>query len=122
MNEAGPEGGRVSVDDILRAPVELPQIEVLRPDVDPLTGLDRKLNQHLGRVGQYIGGGPEKAGNIAYIVIVAAFVALLLATGASYFADDAKLAPVLDKLVTGCISLITGALGYLFGSSSKDTK
>ena len=119
MSSDDKENQRVSVDDIVRAPIEQPATEHLPSDVDPLTGRDGKLNQHLGRVGLFIGGGPEKAGNIAYIVIVAAFLVLLLASGAGYWTSSDKLAAVFDKLVTGCISLITGALGYLFGSSRE---
>jgi|SRR5215217_2873641 len=112
---------RISVDAIGRAPVERPPAEPRRPGENPLTGKDEKLNQHLGRIGGFVGGGPEKAGNIAYIVIVAAFLVLIAAAVGSAVADSDKVATVLDKLVTGCISLITGAMGYLFGAS-KDTK
>lgn len=112
MSEPG-----VSIEAIGRAPVEQPALENLPANVDPLTGQDRKLTQHLGRVGQFIGGGPEKAGNIAYIVIVAAFIVLILAVAASYAADSEKLAPILDKIATGSFSIITGAVGYIFGSA-----
>lgn len=104
------QGNNVDVGAIATAPVETPPVERPPANVDPLTGQDGKLDQHLGKVGRFIGGGPEKAGNIAYIVIAASFLALIIATGASYGAEPTKLAPVLDKLVTGCISLITGAL------------
>jgi hypothetical protein len=117
MTGTGEGNGNIDVGAIARAPVEMPPVEAVPRNVDPLTGQDGKLNQHLGKVGQFIGGGPEKAGNIAYIVIVAAFLVLVLATAATYGADGTKLAPILDKLVTGCISLITGAMGYLFGAS-----
>lgn len=116
MSEPG-----VSVDAIGRAPIEHPVPEKIPANVDPLTGQDKKLNQHLGRVGQFIGGGPEKAGNIAYIVIVAAFIVLILSIIAAYVANGDKLAPILDKIATGSFSIITGAVGYIFGSS-KDSK
>lgn len=117
MTDAGRGDERVSVTDIARAPVERPEAERLPANVDPLTGLDGKLNQHLGKVGLFIGGGPEKAGNIAYIVIIAAFVILLMSVVAAYLAEGDKLAPVLDKITAGCFSIITGAIGYIFGSS-----
>ena len=121
MTTGGPEVPNVGVDAIAAAPVEQPPVDPAPRNVDPLTGQDGKLNQHLGTIGKYIGGGPEKAGNIASIVIVCSFFVLVLGIAGSYWADGSKLAPVLDKLVTGCVSLITGAMGYLFGAS-KETK
>jgi len=86
---------------------------------DPLTR-DPVLDQHLGKVGQFIGGGPEKAGNIAYVVVFSAIVILIVSSGAVAYVQSEKLASVFSNLVTGCLSLITGALGFIFGKSGKD--
>jgi hypothetical protein len=114
-------GGRVSVEDIASTPRETPPAEPKTPGQDPLTGRDGKLDQHLGRVGKYIGGGPEKAGNIAYIVIVASLVLLIVGAACGAYSQSDKLAAIYDRVVTGAISLITGALGFLFGKSGSQS-
>ncbi len=86
---------------------------------DPMTR-DPILDQHLGKVGVFIGGGPEKAGNIAYVVVIAAIVILLIAAFDAAYVNDEALSSVFGNLVTGCLSLITGALGFIFGKSGKD--
>jgi hypothetical protein len=113
----------VSVDSIKTAPFEpVPKEKTPVSGVDPLTGSrDGKLDQHLGRIGGFVGGGPEKAGNIAYVVIVASILMVIMGGClAAYVAND-KIAIVFDRLLTGAFALITGALGYLFGAS-KDSK
>jgi hypothetical protein len=114
----------VSLDSITNAPVAPPSNgEPLPKNIDPFTGMrDERLDQHLGRVGKYIGGGPEKAGNIAYVVIIVALVLLIIGACVSAYAETEKLSAVYDRVVTGAFSLITGALGFLFGKSggSKD--
>lgn len=122
MPDGAPE--TVSLDSITNTPVKPPAgaSKPLPADVDPFTGKrDERLDQHLGRVGLFIGGGPEKSGNIAYIVILVSLLLLIVGTGASAWSASEKLAAVFDRIVTGSFSLITGALGYLFGKSgSKD--
>jgi hypothetical protein len=48
---------------------------------------------------------------------------LIIGACVSAYADTEKLAAVYDRVVTGAFSLITGALGFLFGKSggSKDS-
>lgn len=119
-----PSADTVPLDSITTTPVTTPiESSPLPANVDPLTGQrDGRLDQHLGRVGRHIGGGPEKAGNIAYIVIIAALVLLIVGACVSAYASTDKLTAVYDRVVTGAFSLITGALGFLFGKSgaSKD--
>lgn len=114
----------VSLDSITNAPVA-PSSNggVLPRDIDPFTGMrDERLDQHLGRIGKHIGGGPEKAGNIAFVVIIIALVLLIIGAGVSAYAQSDKIAAVYDRVLTGAFSIITGALGFLFGQSgtSKD--
>ncbi len=80
---------------------------------------DPVLDQHLGRVGHFIGGGPEKAGNIAYVVVAASIIILIVGVLAAAYVQSDKMASVLGTVTTGCMSLITGALGFIFGKSSK---
>lgn len=112
------ENGQVPPDAIGAAPQEdIANNPAARPD--PLSR-DPILDQRLGTVGRHIGGGGEKAGNIAYIVIVAAIIVLVIAAIVLGYADNEKAASVADRIVTGCFALITGALGYLFGRSGSD--
>jgi hypothetical protein len=111
-------GNTISVDQISRTPAEVPPEEKTSVTEDPFTGLDRRFDQELGRVGRFIGGGKEKAGNIAYITVASAIVILLLSAIVAGLIEKPASVETLNKVVTGCITLITGALGYIFGSSS----
>lgn len=117
--------GTVSLESITNTPVTAAPngSQSLPKDVDPFTGRrDEKLDQHLGRVGRFIGGGPEKAGNIAYTVIIVSFIVLVVgAIGSAYVGTD-KLVAVYDRVVAGAFSIITGAMGYLFGKSGSSNK
>lgn len=111
---------QVTLEDLKKAPKENPPPEAPAPyGQDPFTGKDGKLEQHLGRIGRFIGGGPEKAGNIAYIIVAASLVLLVIGGLAEAFAQSEKIASVFDRVITGSLSLITGAMGYLFGSADK---
>lgn len=111
------------VDAIGKAPTETPIVETVDKSRDPLTGQpDAKLAQHLGRIGGFIGGGPEKAGNIAYLVIAASFLILVASMAGMAFAERENLVTSYSNLSTLMISLISGALGYLFGSNTNGTK
>ncbi len=111
----------VSLESITNTPVAAPKNGAPLPkDIDPFTGKrDEKLDQHLGRVGRFIGGGPEKAGNIACTVIVAAIILLIFGACFSAYASTEKIAAVYDRVVNGALSLITGALGFIFGKSGN---
>lgn len=121
MTDGGEQGAvsdGVSVQAIATAPAEQAPAVTPPPGQNPLTGQpDPNLPHHLGFLGKFTGGGPEKAGNIAFFVILAAFVIMLGAVVVPLFTANAAIGPVMDKLVVGCISLITGALGYIFGAS-----
>ena len=67
---------------------------------------------NLGWVGRFLGGGPEKAGNIAALTIAAAI--LLLAVVAIRI-DWTKELDTFLKVLSGVLSVVTLSLGYLFG-------
>ena len=108
----------VSADAIGKsAPEQLGPAGPIGPD--PLTR-DPVLDQHLGKVGQFIGGGPEKPRNISYVVGLASIFMLIVSSCAVAYVDIKELESVFSTLITGCLSLITGALGFIFGKSGKD--
>jgi hypothetical protein len=72
----------------------------------------RKAEQ--GKLGFFLGSHGEKAGNISFIVILICF---LLISIAFCRMDLEKDFDSFMKFDTALIALITGALGYLFGSS-----
>lgn len=86
---------------------------------DPFTK-NAMLEQHLGMVGRFVGGGPEKAGNIALIVVLFALCILLVAGAGMAYAQSDKLYAGFTALAGGSISLATGALGYVFGKGSSN--
>ncbi len=116
-----PQNETVPLDSITTTPVAAPANGApFQKDVDPFTGRrDWKLDQHLGSIGRLIGGGPEKAGNIASVVVIVALMILLLGSiFLAYTASD-KIAGVFDRILSAAVSLITGALGFLFGKSGS---
>ena len=74
----------------------------------------RKLE--IGWIGYPFGGGAEKANNVAMLTI---FLCLAIAVGVCWRADLAKNADLFGKLVSPFLSIVTLALGYLFGSGKK---
>lgn len=79
----------------------------------------KKRRLDLGWIGRIFGGKEEKAGNIAVAAIIMAFVMVF-----AMFLVDAyvKSVPYGQVVVTGGISIITAALGYVCGveKSSND--
>jgi hypothetical protein len=70
-----------------------------------------------GALGRWLGSRSEKAGNISFIVIIVCFMFI----GIAFLKMD--LTKEFDSFMKFCAALfaiITGALGYLFGSGSSD--
>ena len=89
---------------------------------DPESHLrERRLD--LGWIGRVFGGKEEKAGNVAVAAIFLAFVMVITMTIIDASVADAKI-PYSQVVVTGGISIITAALGYVCGvdSSSNSQK
>lgn len=118
--DGGDVAETVPIGTITTAPIEHVPTEQPKRNIDPLTGRpDPNLPHHLGWVGKFVGGGPEKAGNIAFFVIGASVLMMIVAAIAPIFTANQAMAAVMDKMITGGISLITGALGYLFGAAKN---
>jgi hypothetical protein len=66
--------------------------------------------QEKGWIGVLCGSRSEKPGNVAFLVIVLAFVLIIVAL------VRIGLTPDFFKLAAACASLITLSLGYLFGA------
>lgn len=110
----------VPIGAIATAPVPAIPLERPDPNTNPLTGKDERFGQELGLIGKFVGGGREKAGNIALIVVVASLLIIVgLIIGIS-FTTNADARTALDRMVSGFVALLTGSLGYLFGSGKKD--
>lgn len=69
-----------------------------------------------GLVGLVVGTGPEKAGNVATVAIVASFGLVMTAFFRFDFATQFEL---FFKILTTMLGPIGLALGYLFGSKDK---
>ena len=71
-----------------------------------------------GLIGLIMGSKTEKSGNIAFVVIFFCFVVIVI----GFLKFDMKIASEFDsfmKLVAAFSSIITGALGYIFGAAQK---
>jgi len=73
----------------------------------------------MGIVGSLFGGIHEKPGNIAGLAIVVSLAILVMVFFVSYFWPNTNNVPV-GELMTLFGGIITLALGYLFGKSTKD--
>ena len=108
------------------------QNNVVRPDipVPDALALQEGRNQHehkleltkQGQLGRLFGSGVEKSGNVAALVIVLSFALLAVVFFYSKAPDESGTEEVFFKLLSPVASLITLALGYLFGSSGGDKK
>jgi hypothetical protein len=90
---------------------------------DPLAIEELKNNHtknmaslHRGFVGSCVGSGPEKAGNVATLTIVACF---LMIVGSFLKFDFATQFDSFFKVLTTALGPIGLALGYLFGSKES---
>jgi len=115
-SQVGRESPNVSVDQIGTTPLPRVPEEPVALHQDPLTG-QTGFREELGWVGKFIGGKSEKAGNVAFIVIVVCFVLLMIVTagwvvhsGTEEYKAGAAFAPLM--------SVISGALGFMFGKGS----
>ena len=76
-----------------------------------------KLRTEIGWIGKIIGAADEKAGNIAFLVIASCFVILIIIFASIYWNPPSTQGQedFAAGISTALISIITLALGYLFG-------
>tara|TARA_B100001989_G_C24550011_1_gene473713 strand:- start:608 stop:943 length:336 start_codon:yes stop_codon:yes gene_type:complete len=72
----------------------------------------RTQQAELGVIGKFLGCNAEKPGNISFIAIIVSFIIIAVSAiwAQEYF----------EKILSTFASVITLALGYLFGSHKKD--
>lgn len=109
----GAAGKEVAKEQALDAAAQEAKQEAKSFDIlDPESHLrERRLD--LGWIGRIFGGKDEKAGNVAVAAILMAFVMVITMTIIDAFVD-AEI-PYSQVVVTGGISIITAALGYVCG-------
>jgi len=113
----------VSIDSINNAPIETPPAEVNGNEKNPLTGIrDSRLDQHLGWIGGFVGGGHEKSGNVASIVIILSFFLVIgcLIALAFVASEATSIIDILKTTISSCFAAISGAIGYIFGKGNSD--
>ena len=91
-------------------------------EVDTAAADSEEIATNLGKIGKWLGGGKEKAGNIVGLTIIGGFIVLTLASGATLWVSLAKSpaeVPNLHVIITSVVSIITAGLGYLFGESKR---
>lgn len=121
----------IALDRISTAPVEVPggggDLQAQR-EKESLAHERAQFLRELGWLGLPFGGRKEKPGNISALVISLSFliiiVALVAGTAINVMMPDKHIEmPIsFEKLLAGITSLITLALGYLFGSNDKGEK
>jgi hypothetical protein len=89
--------------------------------IAPERVLDAHIQQtskqmEIGVMGRLFGDAVNKPGNIAGFAIILAFSGILVAAFAPVSADFPR-----RELLTSCISIITGALGFVFGNIARRT-
>ena len=86
-------------------------------NADAATHQEKLLKLRLGLFGQLIGLGGEKAGNVAGITIMLSLAGILLI---GIEVDAGGNPDVFMRLSTPLFSLITLAVGYIFGVGTKE--
>lgn len=103
----------VGVDDIRRSEPNVPEPdEKARKEQASYDHQYRTQQAELGVIGKFIGCNAEKPGNISFIAIIICFIIIFTAAFCSAISD-------FEKILSSLGSVITLALGYLFGSSGK---
>lgn len=100
----------------------LAEPNVLEPDGLAFREADHAHEQAMhkaehGSIGRLLGSRSEKPGNVASIVILLCFVFIGLAF---YRLDIQNMSDLFMKIVSASFSIIGLALGYLFGSSTRN--
>ena len=105
---------KVSLEDAKKAKAETPSpksIEIEKKYAQ------KTLETEQGTLGKLIGSRNEKAGNVAFIVLLFCFIVIVVLF---VRLDIKEHFDKLLELLTVFLGIITLILGYLFGSAGKD--
>lgn len=94
--------------------ISLPKNAAVATKVIEAQHTTRKME--LGWIGKIFGGGVEKNGNIAGIVLLLSFLAVMTLLVFSALYPEAKL----SEAVGAFFGIITTTVGYIFGKNSKE--
>ena len=96
--------------------IQLPEDKKLASQVLVAQNENERRKILMGKFGEYLGGGDEKSGNIAFIVLAGSFLALMVLLVLSALYPEAKL----NEAMTGFFTVITTTIGYIFGRNTSD--
>lgn len=107
-----------AIGSALREPIE-PSDAIARMEGQTFAHKERQFRNELGWVGGVLGGRREKSGNVAFIAIALSFIVviaivLIAAAGSLEWS-------MVGELVAAPVSIITMALGYLFGTNDNNS-
>jgi hypothetical protein len=110
---------KISVEEARKA-----EPTVREPDALALAEIENNHAQathhaEQGSIGHFLGSRSEKPGNVAFIVIIICF---LIIVGAFWRIDLKQDFDNFMKFSSALFAIITGALGYLFGSGTAKKK
>ncbi len=94
--------------------ISLPKNAAIATKVIEAQHTTRKME--LGLVGKLFGGGLEKSGNIAGIILLCSFLAVMTLLVLSAIYPEAKF----SEATAGFFGIITTTVGYMFGKNSKE--
>lgn len=94
----------------------LPKDKDLAVHVINGTHAKEQLEVRMGGLGKLLGGGDEKPGNIAAVVLFIAMIALAIVLLVSVLKPEAQL----REAITGFFGIITTTIGYIFGRKTSE--
>lgn len=117
---------KIDSGQIAKTPMEgaSPSNEYIAVKEAEHTFANNQLEKELGFLGRIAGGRGEKPGNVSAFVVAAAFFLIgvcitVVVLGWFYTINPSGLYDVVERIFFSLVSLITLALGYLFGSTDN---
>lgn len=113
--------GNINLQDIASAPAEPigKSLSTEKKGFNPITGAPDRYSQELGWLGKFCGGAQEKAGNIALFVAFLSFLIILFGFIVYIECTDNNRLGTISTFITSGFTMMSGALGYIFGSSKS---
>ncbi len=105
---------------ISQAPMEVGGQSTVPVGPDPLQP-DPIYAQRLGLIGGLVGGGSEKPGNIAVLAVIVGAVFICIGAFGIFFIKETGGIDGMRFLIGGGFSLVTGALGFVFGNHGQNS-